>query len=72
MALQWNETARCLLYEAHGDSERLHIIAFRGEHWTLDLFQDTEYAREQQVDPQPADSLTEAKRMAQDWEASLW
>jgi hypothetical protein len=55
-----------------GAGERLFVIAFDGERWTLDLFQDTEYAREQQVNPQPAPTLDAAKRMAIEWEAELY
>jgi hypothetical protein len=49
-----------------------HVIAFGGQRWTLDLVQDTEYARQQQVDPQPAPTLKDAKQMAQDWESELY
>jgi hypothetical protein len=69
--LKWKETAPGLLYEARRAGERLFVIAFDGEHWTLDLFQDTEYAREQLADPQPAPTLDAAKRMAHEWEAEL-
>jgi hypothetical protein len=42
MALEWHETAPKLLYEAEGGSSRRYVVAFDGERWTLDLFQDTE------------------------------
>jgi hypothetical protein len=72
MALEWHETAPGLLYEADGDSGRRYVIAYDGERWTLDLFQHSEYEAEQQIDPQTANTLDEAKRMAQDWETELY
>lgn len=54
MSLEWRETAPDLLYEADGDRSRRYVVAYDGERWTLDLFLDSEYATEQQVDPQPA------------------
>jgi len=38
--LEWKETAPGLLDEARGAGERLFVIAFDGERWTLDLFQE--------------------------------
>jgi hypothetical protein len=38
------------------------VIAHDGERWTLDLFQHTEYEAEQQIDPQTANTVDEAKR----------
>jgi len=72
MALEWHETAPGLLCEADGDSGRCYIIAFDGERWTPDLFQHSEYEAEQQIDPQTADTLDEAKLMARDWETELY
>jgi hypothetical protein len=72
MALKWRETAPRLLYEAAGDSGRRYVIAFDGEHWTLDLFRHSEFEAEQQIEPQPASDLEEAKRLAQDWETELY
>jgi hypothetical protein len=40
--------------------------------WTLDLVQHSEYEAEQQVDPQAAGSVDEAKQMAQDLETKLY
>lgn len=51
---EWHETAPGLLYEAQGDSGRRYDAAFDGERWTLDLFQDSEYSREQLVDRRPS------------------
>jgi hypothetical protein len=70
MALQRHETAPGLLYEADGESGRRYVITFDGESWTLDLFQHSEYEAEQQIDPQPAGTFEEAKRMAQDRETN--
>jgi hypothetical protein len=72
MALEWHETAPGLLYEAEGDSSRRYVVASDGERWTLDLFQHSEFEAEQQVDPQTANDLEEARRLAQDWEAELY
>jgi hypothetical protein len=72
MALQWHETAPGLLYEADGDSGRRYVVALDGERWTLDLFQHSEYEAEQQVAPQTVNTVDEAKRMAQEWEAELY
>jgi hypothetical protein len=69
MALEWHETAPGLLYEADGDNGRRYVIAFDGERWTLDLLQHSEFEAQQQIDPQAASSVDEAKRMAQDLEA---
>jgi hypothetical protein len=51
---------------------RRYVIACDGERWTLDLFQHSEYDAEQQIDPQSANDIDEAKRMAQDWETELY
>jgi hypothetical protein len=40
--------------------------------WTLDLVQHSEYEAEQQTEPQTANTVDEAKRMGQDWEAELY
>jgi hypothetical protein len=72
MALEWHEIAPGLLYEAEGDSGRRYVVAFDGERWTLDLFQHSEYEAEQQIDPQSANDIDEAKRMAQGWETELY
>jgi hypothetical protein len=66
MTLEWRETAPGLLCDAEGQGDRRFIIAFDGEQWTLDLVVNSEFASEQQVDPQPAATLAEAKRMAQE------
>lgn len=69
--MNWHETAPGLIYEANGDSGRRYVIAADGDHWTLDLLIEGEYATEQAADPQSAPTLDEAKQMAQEWESGL-